>query len=82
MRLFLGAAGFAGAVAVYDAPLGEVVGGHLQIDPVSGKNLDPVPAQAPGDVGQDRLAVLELDREGRTRKNLLDRPEQLERGLF
>jgi hypothetical protein len=33
-------------------------------------------------MGQDRLAVLELDREGRAGKNLLDGPEQLERGLF
>jgi len=82
MCLFLRPAGFAGAVAVDDAALGEIVGGHLEIDPVAGKNLDPVPAEAAGDVGQDRLAVLELDREGRTRKNLLDRPEKLERSLF
>jgi hypothetical protein len=33
-------------------------------------------------MGQDRLAVLEFDREGRARENLLDGPEQLERGLF
>lgn len=38
--------------------------------------------QAAGDVGQDRLAVLELDGEGRARKDLLDGPEQLQRGLF
>jgi hypothetical protein len=39
-------------------------------------------AQAARDMGQDRLAVLQLDREGRAREDLLDGPEQLERGLF
>ena len=39
-------------------------------------------AQAPGNVSQDRLAVLELDGERRAGKDLLDGPEQLQRGLF
>jgi len=75
----LRAAGFAGAIAVHDAAFGEVVGRHLEIDAVAGENLDPVAPEAAGDVGQDRLAVLQLDRERRTRKDLLDRAEQLER---
>jgi len=33
-------------------------------------------------VSQDRLAGFELDRKGRTRKNLLDRAEKFERRLF
>ena len=37
-----------------------------------------MPPQTPGDVRQNRLAVFELDREGRTWKHLLDRPEQFE----
>jgi len=39
-------------------------------------------AQAARDMSQDRLAVLELDREGRAGEDLLDCPEQLQRGLF
>jgi hypothetical protein len=31
---------------------------------------------------QDGLPVLEFDREGRTRKDLADRPEQLQRSLL
>jgi hypothetical protein len=38
-----------------------------------------MPAQAPGDMRQDGLPVLEFDREGRAGEDLLDRPEELER---
>jgi hypothetical protein len=41
-----------------------------------------VPPEPAGDVRQDRLAVLELDGERRARKNLFDRPEELEGGFF
>ena len=33
-----------------------------------------MPAQAPGNLSQDDVAVIELDREGRAWKNLLDAP--------
>ena len=75
-------ASFAGAVPVDDAALGEVVGGHLEIDPVAGEYLDAVAPEASGDVCQDRLAVLEFDGEGRTRKDLFDGAEQLEGGFL
>jgi hypothetical protein len=39
-------------------------------------------AQAACDVRQDHLLVLKFDREGRTRKDLFDRPEELERRFF
>ncbi|HEY8314265.1 MAG TPA: hypothetical protein VIG51_08800 [Candidatus Baltobacteraceae bacterium] len=39
-------------------------------------------AQTAGNVGEDRVAVLELDRKGRAWKNLLDRAKDLERRLF
>ncbi len=41
-----------------------------------------MPAQPARDVGQDRLARLEFNREGRARKNLLDRAEEFEGCLF
>jgi hypothetical protein len=70
-----GAARFAGSIPVHDAALREIVRRHLEIDPVPRENLDPVTAQASGDVRQDRLAVLEFDREGRAREDLLDGTE-------
>ena len=76
------AAGFAGAVTVDDATLRQIVGRHLDIDAIAGKNADVVAAQTAGDVGQDGVAVFELDRERRAGEDLLDRTEQLERGLF
>jgi len=39
-------------------------------------------AQTSGDMCQDGVAVLEFDGERRARKNLLDRAEELDRGLF
>jgi hypothetical protein len=41
-----------------------------------------VPPQAAGDVGEDRLAVLEFDGKRRTREDLLDRPKELEWSFF
>jgi hypothetical protein len=39
-------------------------------------------AQPPGYVGQDRMAVFQLDRKRRAWKNLLDRAENFKRRLF
>jgi hypothetical protein len=38
--------------------------------------------QAPRDMGQDGVAVFQLDGKGRARENLFDRPKQLERRLL
>ena len=38
--------------------------------------------QAAGDVGKDRLPVLQFDRECGTWEDLLYRPEEFERGFF
>jgi hypothetical protein len=41
-----------------------------------------VSTQAPSDVGEDRVPVFEFDPKRRARKDLGDRPEQLERGFL
>ncbi len=71
--------GFARAITVDDAALCQIVRRDLEIDPVTWQNLDAVTAQATRDVREDRMSVLELDREGRTRKDLLDRAVHLKR---
>jgi hypothetical protein len=76
------AASLACAIAVNDPALGQVVGRHFQVDPVARQNFDAVAPQASRNVGQDRVAVFEFDREGRARKDLLDRTEQLKRRLL
>ena len=43
-----------------DSALGQVIGGHLQCDLVSGKNADEVLTKLPADVCQDNGAVLKL----------------------
>ena len=78
----LGAAGFAGAVAVHDAALREVVGRHFEFDPIAEKNLDSVTAQPAGEMRKHGMAVFEFDGEGRTRINLTNGPEDLERGFL
>ena len=39
-------------------------------------------AHAPGDMREDRVAVVELDRKCRTRKDLFDAADYLKRALF
>ncbi len=41
-----------------------------------------MPAQAPGDMSQNRSAVFQLDSKGRAGENLFNRAEKLERRLF
>ena len=41
-KLRSGAAGLTGAVAVDDAALGEIVGRHLDVDPIARQHLDAV----------------------------------------
>jgi hypothetical protein len=72
----------AGAITIHDATLRQVVRRHLEIHAVTRENLDPVPAQTPRDVREDRVAVLEFDGERRARKHLLDRAEELESRFF
>src|SRR5262245_498151 len=43
-----------------DATLGQVIGCHLDIDPVSRQDTDPVLAHLPGGVGQNLMLVVEL----------------------
>jgi hypothetical protein len=82
LRPWRGPAFFSGAIAVNDAPLRQVVGRQLDLHTIAWENSYTVPAQASGDVRQDDVPVIELDRKGRARKNLLDIAEYLKRGLF
>src|SRR5947209_19682060 len=50
-------------VAVGDAASGEVVGGQLHLDAVTGQDPDVVHPHLPGDVGEDLVAVVELHAE-------------------
>ncbi len=76
------AARLARAIPVDDPAFGQVVRRQLDIDAVARKNLDAVPAQAPGDVGKDRVPVVEFDRERGARKDLADTAVDFQRGLF
>jgi hypothetical protein len=80
--LFWRAACFAGAITVNNAAFGEVVWRKFEIDSIAWKNPDAVAAQTSGDVGQNDVAVLELDGKRRTRKNLLDGAGYFNRSLF
>src|SRR5215207_2749191 len=51
------------AVAVDDAAAAEVVGGKLDLDPVSRKDPDPVAAHLAGGVAERLVAVVEGDAE-------------------
>src|SRR5262245_45849781 len=50
-------------LAVDDPPLREVVGAHFDGDPVAREDADEVHPHLARDVGQDTVAVLELDEE-------------------
>lgn len=51
------------AFAVDDATLGQVVGGDLYGHPVAGDDSDEVLSHLAGDVGEDAMAVLQLNHE-------------------
>ena len=76
------AAHFAGAVAIDDAALREIVGRHLEIDAVAKQNFDAVAAEASGEVGEHGVPVLQLDRKRGAGINLTDGPKDLERRFF
>ena len=80
--LVVGAAGFAGAVAIDDSAFAEVVGRDFDVYAIAGKNFDAVAAQPSGDVRQDHVAVVQLDRKGRARKHLFDVAEDFQRLFF
>jgi hypothetical protein len=75
-------ASLARAITVDDARFGEVVWGHFELDSIAQQQLDPVAAQAAGDVRQHGMPVLELDREGCAGKHLFDGPKKLEWSFF
>jgi hypothetical protein len=80
--LTLASACFARAVAVHDAALAQVVRRNFHVDAVAGKNLDAMPSQTSGNVRQDSVAIVKLDREGRAGKYLLDAAVNLKWRLF
>src|SRR4051794_26139394 len=66
-------------VPIGDPTSGEVVRGDLHLHPIAGEDADPVHAHAAGAVGQDFVAVLELDLEHGIGKGLDDRPFEHDR---
>jgi hypothetical protein len=56
--------------SVNDAAAGEVVGGHLYENPVTGKDADEVLAHLSADVRQHLVFVLQFDPEDRVRLGL------------
>ena len=68
-------------IAIDDAALRQVVWRDFDVDVVAGQNPNVMAPQSPGNVREDRRAVLQLDREGRARKNLPNGTVQLQ-GLF
>jgi thiol peroxidase len=76
------ASGFAGSVAVDDPSLAQVVGRHFEIDSVAEKNFDAVATQAPCEVREHRVAVLELNCERRAGVDLTDRSKDFEGRFF
>ena len=63
-------------------PLRQVIGRHLHFYLISGKDLDVVHTHLPRNVGQDLVAVLELDLEHRVRQRFKDRALKLDDILF
>lgn len=70
------------AVAIYDATLRQVVWRKLDVYTVSRKNPDAMPAQTPGDVGQDDVTVAKFDREGCAWKDLFNASYDFEGRFF
>jgi len=69
---FLASARFARAVAVDDAALRQIVRREFDVHAIARKNLDVMAAQPAGDVRENDVAVVEFDRKGGARKDLLD----------
>src|SRR6266852_6430365 len=61
------------AVAVDDAAARQVVGRELDADAIAGRDSNEVAAHAAGRVGDELVAVFELDLEHRVRQSLRDR---------
>jgi hypothetical protein len=68
--------------AVRDAPAIQVVDGQLYRDLIAREDLDVVHTHLPRNVGQDLVAVLELDLEHRVRQRFKDRALKLDDILF
>mgnify|MGYP000251030741 len=68
--------------AVRDAPAIQVVDGQLDRDLIAREDLDVVHTHLPRNVGQDLVAVLELDLEHRVRQRFKDRALKLDDILF
>ena len=60
------------AVAVSDPALGQIVGRHFNLDLVTGQDADVVLAHPAGDMGDDLVAVLQLDPEHGVREGFGD----------
>jgi hypothetical protein len=73
------AARFTRAVSVDDPALCQVVRRDFKIHSIAGQQFDVMPAQATGNMTEDRAAIFQFDRKGRAWENLLDRAEELER---
>src|SRR5436190_2587728 len=67
---------------VCDPAPGEVVGRQLHPDTVAGQNPDEIHPQLAADVGENPVAVLELDREHRVGKRLDHRSFHFDRVLL
>ena len=60
------------AVAVSDPALGQIVGRHFNLDLVAGQDADVVLAHPAGDMGDDLVAILQLDPEHGVREGFRD----------
>jgi hypothetical protein len=77
-----GAARLAGSIAIDDSALRKIVGRDFYVNAIAGKNFDVMPAQAPRDVREDDVPVVEFDRERGARKDLLYTAEHFQRRFF
>lgn len=78
----LASASFSSAIAVNDAALTQIVRRNFYVNTIAWKNLDAVASETSGDVSQNCVAVVELDRERRAGKHLRDAAMNFERRLF
>jgi hypothetical protein len=78
----LRAARFSRTIAIDDASLRQIVRREFEIDAIPGKNFDAMAAQTPGDMRENRVTVLKLDRKRRAGEDLFDRAEDFERRFF
>ena len=76
------AARFTGTVPINDPCLGEVVGRHFEVDAIAHENLDSVPTQAPRDMREDGMTVLQFHCKRCAWKYLRDGAEDFQRGFF